>query len=184
MLRRRRRLGLGRFLLAGRGKNCMQNCAFHAGHEFNQACVADVHDKPVDDVVSKLSMRHLAAAEAKARLHFVAFAQEADCLILLRLVVVFVNRNGELDFLDDDDLLLFARGTLALFFLVEITAVILDAADRRNRIGRNLNQIQSTLAGDLQRLKRGQDAELFAVFIDDTDFAGANPVVNTDKRLC
>ena len=79
--------------------------------------------------------------------------------------------------------MLLASGALALFFFVEIAAVILNAADRRNCVGRNLNQVQATLASNLQRLKRRQDAELLAVFVDDADFACANTIVNADKGL-
>ena len=52
-------------------------------------------------------MSHLAATEAQAGFHLVATEQEFDGLILLGLVVVFVDGDGELDFLDDDDFLLF-----------------------------------------------------------------------------
>ncbi len=68
-------------------------------------------------------------------------SEEFDGLILLGLVVVFVDGDGELDFLDDDDLLLFLGGAFALFLLVEETAVVLDAADRGNRVGRYLHQV-------------------------------------------
>lgn len=162
----------------------MQGRAFHARHKFNESGIAHILNEPVDDVVAEFAMRHLAAAEAQASLDLVAIDQEPDCLILLGLVVVLVNGNGEFDFLDDDDLLLLAGRSFALFLLVKIASIILDAADRRNRIGRDLNQVQSPLACNLQCLEGRQDAELFAVFIDDADFAGANPVVNADKRFC
>ena len=84
----------------------------------------------------------------------------------------------------DDDLLLLLGGAFALFLLVEEAAVILDAADGRNRVGRNLDQVEAALAGDFERLKGGQNAQLFAVFVDDADFARANPVVDADKGLC
>ena len=123
----------------------MQNRSFHARHELNDSRVAYVLDEPVNDFVPKLPVRHLAAAEAKARFHLVALVQESDRLVLLGLVVVFVNRDGELHFLDYDDLLLLACRSLALFLLVKIASIVLDAADRRNRIGRNLNQVQTAL---------------------------------------
>ena len=109
--------------------------------------------------------------------------QEADGLVLLGLVVVLVDGDGELDFLDDDDLLLLARGAFALFLLVEEAAVVLDAADGRNGVGRDFDQVETALAGDLQRFKGRQDAELFAVFVDHADFAGANAIVDADKGL-
>ena len=161
----------------------MQDGAFHARHELDRAGVANVLDEAVDDGVAELAMRHLAAAEAQAGLYLVAFGEEPDGLVLLGLVVVFIHRDGELDFLDGDDLLLFAGGALALFLLVEKAAVVLDAADRRNGIGGDFHEIQSPLAGNLQRLKGRQNTQLFAVFVDYADLAGANPIVDANKGL-
>ena len=81
-------------------------------------------------------MRHLAAAEAQACLHLVPFREEAYRLILFGLVVVLVDGDGELHFLDDDDLLLFAGSALALVLFVQELAVVLDLADGRTGIGR------------------------------------------------
>ena len=159
----------------------MQNRAFHARHELNHACVANVLDEAIDDRVAKFAMRHLATAEPQACLDLVAFVKEADSLIFLRLVVMLVYRNGEFHFFHDDDFLLFAGRPLALFLLVEEASVVLDAADRRDGVGRDFYEVQTTLACNLQRFKRGENAQLFAVFIDDANFAGANPVVNADK---
>ena len=162
----------------------MEDSALHARHEFDDAGFADVLNEAVDDGVAELAVGHLAAAEAKAGLDLVAIVEEADGLIFLGLVVVVVDGDGELDFLDGDDLLLFAGGAVALFLLVEVAAVILDAADGRDRGGRNLNQIEPAFTSDFQGLKGRQDAELFAVFVDDADFACANAVVDADKGLC
>ena len=169
-------------LFAGR-KNCVKDGAFHARHEFDYTDVANVLNQAIDDVVAEVAMRHLATAEAKTRLDLVATLQKLDCLIFLRLVVVLVYRNGELDFLDRDDLLLLAGGSLGFFFLVEIAAVILNAADGRDGVGRDFDQVESALAGYFERFKGRQDAELFAVFVDYADFAGANAIVDADERL-
>ena len=58
-------------------------------------------------------MRHLEAFEPETRLDLVAFAEEANSLVILGLVVVFVNRDRELHFLDDNDLLLRADCSIA-----------------------------------------------------------------------
>ena len=162
----------------------MQNRAFHARHELDNTGFANILNQPVDDGVAQIAVSHLTAAEAQAGLHLVAASQKLHRLILLGLVIVLVHGHGELDLLDHDHLLLFLGGALALFLLVEEAAVVLDAADRGNRVGRNLHQVQAALAGNLQRLKRRQNAQLFAVFVDDADFARANPVVDADKGLC
>lgn len=162
----------------------MQDSSFHAGHEFDHAGVTDILNKSIDDVVSEFAVRHLTAAEAEARLDLVAFIQEAHRLILLRLIVMLVDGDGEFHFLDGDNFLLFACGALALFLFVEISAVVLNAADWRDGIGRDFNQIKAPFAGDFQSLVGRQDAELLTVLIDDPDLAGADAVIDTDKGFC
>src|SRR4051812_45191668 len=114
--------------LAGR-QDRMQDRAFHAGHELDNRNLADVLDESVDDVVAEVAMSHLTSAEAETGFDLVAALEKLDCLILLRLIVVVVDGDGELDFLDDDDFLLFARGAFGLVLLVEEAAVVLNAAD-------------------------------------------------------
>jgi hypothetical protein len=79
--------------------------------------------------------------------------------------------------------LLFARGAFRLFLLVEIAAVVLNAADGWYGGGRDFNQVQPAFAGNLQRFKGREDSELFAVFVDYANFAGANAIVDADKGL-
>ncbi len=162
----------------------MQNGAFHAGHEFHDAVVADVLNEAIDDGVAEFAVSHLAAAESKAGLDLVAIDEEADSLVLLGLVVVLVDSDGELDLFDDDNFLLFACGALALFLLVEVAAVVLNAADGGNGVGRDLDEIEAAFAGDPESFKGRQDAHLFAVLVDYADFACADTVVDADKRLC
>jgi hypothetical protein len=126
---------------------------------------------------------HLPAAESQARLYLIPFAEETDSLILLSLVIVFVHGYGKLNFLHRDDSLFLACGALALFLLVKITAVVLDAADGWNSGGRNFDEIEATLAGDSQRFIGRQDSQLLAVLIDDADFAGADALVDANKGL-
>jgi hypothetical protein len=161
----------------------MQRGAFHARHELDNPCVTHVLNEPVDDGITELAVRHLAALETQRRLDLIAFAQEANRLVLLGLVVMLIDSHGKLNFLDRDHFLLLARRAVALVLLVEEFAVILNAADGRLSGGRNFDQIQATLAGYLQSFKGGQNAELFAVFVNDADFTRANSVVNADKRL-
>jgi len=130
---RRRRLSFWHILTAGR-QDGVQDGPLHARHEFHQAGIAHILDEAIDHVVAELAMGHLAAPEAQAGLHLVTLSQKTDHLVLLGLIVVLVNRNGELDLLDGDDLLTLARGAFALFLFVEIPAIILDAADWRNGV--------------------------------------------------
>jgi len=97
----------------------MQSGAFHAGHEFDHPSIADIRDETVNDLITQVAVSHLATLESKRCLHLVAFVEKADGLVLLRLVVVFVDGDGELDLFDGDDLLLLAGSTIALVLLVE-----------------------------------------------------------------
>ena len=174
------------FLALGTLVGCedgVKDRAFHARHEFNDCHITNVLDEAIDDVVAEIAMGHLASAEAQTCLDLIATSQKPDGLVLLGLVIVIIDGHRKLDFLHGDDLLLFARGALGLFLLVEITAVVLDAADGRGGVGRDFDQVESPLTGDAERFKRRQDAELFAIFVDHADFAGANAIVNADKRL-
>ena len=161
----------------------MERGAFHAWHELDRAGFPDIHDEAVDDLVAEVAMGHLAAFEAEAGFDLVAIAEEADGLIFLGLVVMLVDGDGELDFLDDDDLLLLASGAVALVLLVQVFAVVLDLADGRNGVGRDLDEVEGLFAGHLQGLKRGHDAELFTIFVDNAHFTGADTFVGANKRL-
>ncbi|MCU1248724.1 MAG: hypothetical protein JWQ49_1753 [Edaphobacter sp.] len=161
----------------------MQGSAFHTRHELNQTSVTDVENEAVDDLVAEIAMGHLAAFEAERCLHFVAIAEEADSLIFLGLVIVLIDGDREFDLFDGDDLLLLARGAVALVLLVQELAVVLDLADGGNGVRGDLYEVQGAFAGHLEGLKWGHDAKLFAIFVDDADFTGADTFVSADKRL-
>jgi hypothetical protein len=157
--------------------------AFHAGHEFDQAGVSDIEDEAIDDLVTQIAVGHLAALETERCLDLIAFAEKADGLVLLRLVVVFVYRDREFDLFDDDDLLFLAGSAIALVLLVEELAVVLNFADGRNGIGGDLYEVESPFAGHFEGFEGSHDAELFAIFVDDANFAGADTFIGADERL-
>src|SRR5579885_1225686 len=128
-------------------------------------------------------MRHLSAAEEDGGFYLVALLKKAQHVVLFELVVVLIDVDAELYFLNSDDLLVLLRRALLLLFFVEKLAVVLNAADRRVRGGRNFHQVQSSFTGNFERLKRLHDAELSSGFVDYTDFAGANTLIDADKTL-
>lgn len=159
----------------------MKGIALHPRHKLDHTIVANVLDQPVDDRVSQLAVSHLAPLEPQRGLYLVAVLQEPDRLVATGLVVVVVDGNREFDFLDGDRLLPLARGALALLFLVEELAVVLDAAYGRHRSRRDFDQVETSFAGNLESFKGGEDAELLAFFVDDADFAGADALIDADK---
>jgi hypothetical protein len=184
--RRSRGLGSSRlfrdFLFAGR-ENRVERGPFHTRHELDGSGVPYVLNKAVDDVVAQLTMRHLTTLETQRSLHLIAIAKKTHSLVLFGLVVVLVDGNRKLDFFYGDNLLLFARSALALVLLVQVLAVVLNAANGRDGVWRDLNQVQATFTGNFQGFKRGKDAELVAGFVDDADFTRADSFVNTDELL-
>src|SRR6266852_6595695 len=111
------------------------------------------------------------------RAHFVAFAEEAEDLVLANLIVVFRGGGPKLDFFQ-----LRAAAALALlvgFFvsLVKILAVVGDLANRRIGGRRNFHQVETFFLGQLYGLKRLHDAELAALIINHPDFASADSLV-------
>src|ERR1035437_7430926 len=56
------RCGLGLF---GWSNDRVERGAFHARHELDEASFADVQDQPVDNLVAKVAVSHLAALEAQ-----------------------------------------------------------------------------------------------------------------------
>lgn len=183
----RSRSGLGflrtRIRFLRRGQDGVKGCAFHAGHEFDQPGIADIENEAVDDFVAEVAMGHLAALESEGCFNLVAFAEKADGLIFLSLVVMFVDGDGELDLFDRDDFLLLAGCPFAFVLFVEEFAVVLNLADWRNGVGGDLYEVEGTFACHLEGIKRRHDAKLFAVFIDNADFSGADTFVGADKRL-
>jgi hypothetical protein len=72
---------------------------------------------------------------------------------------------------------------LPLAELVEIFPVVYDAANRGIRRGRNFHQVQPLTAGCFEGLERRHDAELLALFVNHTNFFGANPFVDANESV-
>ena len=174
---------LGRFRFLAGSENGMQGGAFHARHKFDDAGITHVLNEPVDNRITQLAVRHLATLEAQRSLYLVAFAEEANGLVFLGLIIVLIYGHRKLDLFDDDHFLLLTRCAVTLVFFVEKLAVILNAADRGHGAGRYFDEVEAALAGDLQCFKWGQDAELLAGVVDDANLAGADFFVDADKRL-
>ena len=96
----------------------------------------------------------------------------------LDLQVVYVNARGQADLLDLYHALILARFLLALGLLKAELAVIHNAANRRLRLGSDLDQIHASLNGDIKRLFCGYDTELLTVVGNQTDFFVADLFVD------
>jgi hypothetical protein len=182
-LRFARRLGLWRCGRLRWRKDQVQRVAFLACAEFNDRFIAEVLNQAVENFTAESLARHLASTEEDGGFHLVAFAEEAQHVVLFGLVIVLVHVDPELHFLDRNGVLVFLGFALALFLLVEILAEIHDSADRRLCGGRNFDEIQTTFAGDLERFEWRHDTELAALIINYAYFACADALIGADKAF-
>src|SRR5436190_15221637 len=160
------------------GEDRVHLVTFHPRHRFRDGHVAQFVDEPLEDPPPDFRMRHLASAEEDRRLDLVAVLEEALDVLLLELIVVLVDLRPELDLLDQDHLLVLLGLPAPLLLLVLELAEVHDAADRRHRRRRDLDEVESFLPCDGQGLRRRHDAELLAGVVDDADFADPDALVD------
>ena len=104
-------------------------------------------------------------------------------MIELRFVVMRINTQSNLDFLQLGRVVMFARLAIPLLLLVLVLAEINDPTNGRRRVRRHFDQIVPALKGCRQRLAGRHHPELFSVSTYYPHFACANLLVNTNKLL-
>ena len=92
------------------------------------------------------------------------FAQKADEVAQLDLIIAFVSARPEFDFLDLDLLQLELRFVLLLRFAILELAVVHDADHRRLRRGRDLDQIEFRGLSARRCICERDDTELLTLF--------------------
>jgi hypothetical protein len=142
---------------------------------------ADFAEKARHFRAAHFLVRHFAAAMKNHGANFVALAEEADDLILANLIIVLGGGGPELHFLERRTPAAFALFVRLLVRLVEKLTIIGDFANGRVRRRRNLHQIQTALTSEADRFKGLHNAELGAFFVNHTDFARSNPVIDADS---
>src|SRR5688572_18132570 len=113
----------------------------------------------LEELHSKLLVRHLPPPEPQRHLGLVALGEEAGEVAHLDLVVALVGTRPELHFLHLDLLLLELRLVRLLALAVFELAVIHQTAHRRLRHRRDLDEIDVSLFREAHRFLDGHDAE-------------------------
>src|SRR6266536_5901561 len=132
---------------------------------------------------AELLVGELSASEAQGDLDLVAFLEEPPDRAHLHVIVVIVDHRPELDLLDLDDLLLFARlGGLLLLLVLEF-AVVEDFADRGGLVGDDLDEVQPRFGGDGERVADLNGAVVLAWLSDQLHLANANLIVDARAVL-
>ena len=131
--------------------------------------IADLLDDVVEHFLAVLGMRHLSSAEHDRDLDLVALLQKPLDVPRLELEIVFLDVRPHLDLFHLRDVLLALGFTIGFGLLVLVPAVVHDPADGRPRVGRDLYEIHALLACGGHGLIYGNDPELGAVCIDESD---------------
>ena len=123
-------------------------------------------------------MGHFTAAKSQGNLDLVAFLEEPAHRAHLNVVVVIVDAGAHLDLLQLDHFLVLAGFGGFLLFLVFEFAVVHDFADRRVRVRRNLHQVDAGSGCALERIGRGDNTDVCAGLVDQSNFAGPDQFVD------
>jgi hypothetical protein len=152
--------------------------AFEARHRLDLAEFGDVGCDAVQKFQAKLLVGHFAATEAQGDFDLVALIEELQHRAHFHIIIVDISARTELDFLDLDDVLLFARFGFAFLGLVFILAEVHDFAHGRLGIGRDFDQIQPGLFGHLHGTRRRHDADILAVRADQADLWRPDAIID------
>lgn len=161
----------------------MKRIAFHARAKLDDCLIFYVVQQSLQDDTPQICVRHLASTEEDSGLYLVTVIQKAQHVVFLGLIIVLIDVNAELYLFDGDGFLVLLGGAFLLFFFVKEFPVILDLADWGVGVGRDLNQIETSFAGNLKGFKGRHDAELITFIVDHTHLAGADPIIHPDKTL-
>lgn len=131
-------------------------------------------------LVAEFLVCHLTTTELKLNADLVTFGEEVFCMDDLDQVIVRIDADTELQFLQLATLLVLVGLLLVLFLDILVFAVIHDFADRWLCIGCNFDKVKTTFFGHAQRLLSGQHAILLVRdAIDDADFRRTDTLVDS-----
>ena len=152
--------------------------SFHLRLHFNGAELIQVLPDPTHQVEPKILMKHLPPPEAKRDLRLVAAIQETLQIAQFHLIVGFFRSGTELHFLQLRLALPLALGTLLFLGFEDVLAVVHDPDDGRLRLGSHQDQVQLLGTRERQGVVFGNNAQLTAIHINQTNVACVDLVID------
>lgn len=125
-----------------------------------------------------LFMSDLTPAKPHPNPHRRALTEELASLIDLDIEIMVRRLGAKTDLFDIDLLLSLARLALLFVALVDVLAIVYQAAHRRLRLRGHLDQVVSSLLGDPQGFTGGKDPKLLSRLVDQPDLSDADLVVD------
>jgi len=104
---------------------------------------SDVSEEFVNHLESKFGVGHFASAEFEGDFHLHILAEEINGVLDFDAEIVWIDLGAELDFFNLVGVLVLLGFLVALGLFVTVFAVINEAADRRIRIGGDLDKVHA-----------------------------------------
>src|SRR6266576_4158723 len=152
--------------------------SFHARELLDLGDFVEVVLDPHKHVHAELLVRQLAPAEPHRYFDLVALFDELVHAAHLDRVIVVIDARAQLDFLNLDDLLLFAGFVLFLLLFVFELAVIEDFTDGRIGVWRDLHKIEPGIGRHVERFVASDHSHHLTAFVDKTDAHHADLLVD------
>lgn len=143
---------------------------------------AQVIHKLFHDFKTNFFVSIFPASETERHFDLHVLAEKVDGVILLRLQVVRINFDAELNFFGFVGVLVFFVFLLFLRLLVLIFAEVYQAADRRAGVFGNFDKVDLAGASHANGLVSAEDSELLAGGINHSNFPSTNPFINANSR--
>lgn len=132
----------------------------------------------VQQAFADVRVSHFTAAERDRHLDLIAAVQKLRGLPSFGRQIMIVDFRSNSDFLELNDMLVAPRFPFLTALLVPELPVVHQSADRRDRVGRHLDEIQASLARHVKRLTSLHDSDLRAFLVNQPDFANANALIH------
>ena len=139
-------------------------------------------DELFESLESEFLVGHFASAESEGGFDLHFLAEEVDGMAQLHFEVVRIDGGRELDFFDAIGVLVFFGFFLSFGEFVAVFAIIHQAADGRDSVRSDLDEVDLAGPGEVDGIAEGQNAELLAFDTDDTDFTGTDFPVDPNER--
>jgi len=128
--------------------------------------------------VPDLRVGHLPAPEHHRQLNLVTLCEQARGRPHLQLDVVLSRARAEADLVDHCSALVLAGVPLLLGLLVLELAVVQDAADGRDAVGVDFDEVKPGLAGAAHCVGKGNHPNVISVCAYKADLSRPDPLVN------
>jgi len=151
---------------------------FNNGNVFQFSC------ETLNDSTSNIHVGNLSPTKNKRYLGLISLFKKTPDMLNLKHQVMIIGLGTQLNLLDLN-MYLFLSGFLQLLALLILElAIVHNAANGWHRRGRHLNEIQLLLFRQFKCLGCWNDAELFAVRANYSNFRRADCVINVYGRFC